>query len=98
MDSANEFFQWIGNQLGRVLAAVVGVLKWVFANLYGWIDSFFNGLTRALGISPSIFSVLVTILGLMLLYAGLRALLRAHIFSALIWAFLGVLVLSWLMR
>lgn len=62
----------------------------------GGIGGFVDGLTRSLGISPSMFSLAILVIGLLLLINGVRALLRGGIIGGLIWLVLGLLVLSWL--
>lgn len=94
----NHFFHWIGEQLGAAIRFIVDGLGWLFDNLYGAIDSFTQGLTGALGISPSIFSLVILLVGLAMLFAALRALLRRSVLATLLWAVLGVIVLSWLIR
>lgn len=92
----NNFFHWAGEQIGQLIRAVVGVLGWLFGHLYGAIDAFINGLTGALGISSSIFSLLMLVIGLALLFAGLQALIRRRLIAAVIWTLFGLVLLSWL--
>lgn len=96
--NVDELFRWIGEKLGAAIRFVVEGLAWVFDHLYGAIDSFLQGLTGALGISTSILSLFILVLGLLMLWAGIRAGLRRAVLPALIWAALGVLVLSWLIH
>lgn len=90
------FFSWIGETLGNAIRAVVEFLASIFANIGGAMDGFIDGLTRSLGISPSIFSLAILVIGVMLLISGVRSLLRGAVLGALIWLVLGLLVLSWL--
>lgn len=95
---SDHFFHWLGNEIGRLIRAIVASLTWVFDNLFAWIDSFISGMTGALGLNASVFTLVMLILGLVLLFAGLRSLLRRRIFRALLWAFLGVVLLSWVIH
>ncbi|QJQ95322.1 MULTISPECIES: hypothetical protein [Halomonadaceae] len=93
-----EFFNWIGTRIGEAIHFVVDLLVIFFANIGGAMASFVQGLSAALGINPTLFSLVVLLIGLWLLYHGVRALLQRRIIGALILAFLGFMVLSWLMR
>ncbi|QOR39602.1 hypothetical protein HNO52_14570 [Billgrantia diversa] len=91
-----DFFTWLGRTLGEIIRFVVDLLVNFFQNLGASARGFFDGLATSLGISPSLVSLAVLLLGLWLLYLALRALLRRRLFATLIWALLGVTVLSWL--
>lgn len=91
-----EFFTWIGSTLGDAIRFVVDLLTGFFANIGDAARGFLDGLSGALGISPSLVSLAVLLVGLWLLWAGIRALMRRAILGALIWLLLGVTVLSWL--
>jgi hypothetical protein len=97
MDSEN-LFHWIGEKLGAAIRFIVDALSWLFDNLYGAIDSFVRGLTGALGINASIFSLLILVIGLAMLYAAVRALMRRAAVATVLWTVLGVIVLSWLIH
>ncbi|MCE8036644.1 hypothetical protein [Halomonas sp. MCCC 1A11062] len=91
-----EFFSWLGETLGEIIRFVVDLLIVFFYNLGASARGFFDGLASALGIPATLVSLAVLLLGLWLLYLALRALLRRRIVATLIWAVLGVMVLSWL--
>ncbi|MES1946113.1 hypothetical protein C84B14_02166 [Salinisphaera sp. C84B14] len=95
MDSDN-LFHWIGEKLGAVIRFIVDALGWLFDNLYGAIDSFVQGLTGALGINDSILSLLILVIGLAMLASSVRAAIRRRVVAAVVWAVLGVVVLTWL--
>ncbi|MES1933463.1 hypothetical protein T35B1_12681 [Salinisphaera shabanensis T35B1] len=97
MDSEN-LFHWIGEKLGAAIRFIVDALSWLFDNLYGAIDSFVRGLTGALGINASIFSLLILVIGVAMLYAAVRALVRRAPVATVLWTVLGVIVLSWLIH
>lgn len=94
----DAFFHWIGEQIGVAIRFIVDGLSWLFDNLYGLVDSFVRGLTGALGINASIFSVLMLIIGIAMLAAAVRALMRRAVVATLLWTVLGVVVLSWLIH
>ncbi|MBE0488191.1 MAG: hypothetical protein IBX53_03855 [Halomonas sp.] len=91
-----EFFTWIGSTLGEVIRFIVDLLTGFFANIGNAGRGFLDGLSGALGISPSLISLVVLVIGLWLLWKGFRALMRRAIVATLIWLLLGVMVLSWL--
>jgi hypothetical protein len=97
MDSDN-LFHWIGEQLGAAIRFIVDSLGWLFSNFYGAIDSFVRGLTGALGINASIFSLLILLIGLAMLVAAGRALVRRRVVPTVLWTVLGVILLSWLIH
>ncbi|GHB30006.1 hypothetical protein [Salinicola rhizosphaerae] len=92
------FFNWLGEALGNVLRTIVDLLNGLFGNVWGAMDGFVDGLTGALGINNSIFSIGVLIVGVLLLINGVRALLRGGIVGGILWLLLGLLILSWLIR
>ena len=94
----DNFFHWIGEQLGAAIRFIVDSLGWLFDNLYGAIDSFVRGLTGALGINASIFSLVILLIGIAMLWAAVRALMRRSVVATLLWTVLGVIVLSWLIH
>ncbi len=91
-----DFFTWAGRMLGDLIRFVVDLLTGFFADIGDSARSFLDGLSTSLGISPSLISLVVLILGLWMLWKGFRAILRRAIVVAAIWLVLGVMVLSWL--
>lgn len=91
-----DFFGWLGETLGDIIRFVVDLLILFFHNLGGASRGFLQGLSTSLGIPPTLMSLATLLLGLWLLYLALRALLRRRLVATLIWAILGVTVLSWL--
>jgi hypothetical protein len=51
-------------------------------------------MSKALGITPSLLGVVVLVIGLLLLYAAVRAFLRRSIIAGLIWLFFGLWLLG----
>jgi len=92
------FFNWLGEAIGNVIRAVVSGLHSIFGNLWQAADGFVEGLTGSLGISDSIFSIAVLIIGVLLLFSGIRSLIRGGIIGGIVWLLLGLLILSWLIR
>ncbi|APX93831.1 hypothetical protein BWR19_13285 [Halomonas sp. 1513] len=90
------FFNWLGSLIGETLRWIVDLLVIFFANLRGAVEGFIGGLSNAMGINPTLFSLLVLIVGVWMLYCALRALLARRLIATLVWAFLGLVVLSWL--
>ncbi|BCD86170.1 hypothetical protein PSm6_25770 [Pseudomonas solani] len=92
------FFSWLGEAIGKVIRFIVDLLSTVLGGVWAAMDDFLHGLARAIGMDVSIFSFVVLILGLLLLFSGVRALLRKGIISGLILIFLGLVVMSWLIH
>ncbi|MBZ0328824.1 hypothetical protein KZO25_00645 [Halomonas sp. ANAO-440] len=93
-----DFFTWLGKTLGEIIRFVVDLLIHFFQNLGDAARGFFHGLSASLGVPTTLVSLLILVLGLWLLYLGLRALLRRRLVATLIWGLLGVTVLSWLIN
>jgi len=94
---ANGFFDNAGEAIGDAIHAVVTFLLALFDNAFDAIHNFFDGLARALGISGSFLSIVVLVIGLWLLFSGLRALLRGSLLGAIVRVVIGLLVLGWVM-
>lgn len=92
------FFDWLGQALGTAIRFIVDLLSTVLDGIWDAMDQFLHGLAGAIGMDTSIFSFILLILGLLLLYAGIRAFLRRGIISGIIWIVLGLIVMSWLIH
>ncbi|MGE8406445.1 MAG: hypothetical protein ACN6QH_05345 [Pseudomonas sp.] len=88
------FFEWLGQALGAVIRFVVDGLGGLFAALADAGAKFIDGLASTLGMDTSIISILILIIGLLLLYSAVRAFMRASVIAGIIWALLGLWVLS----
>lgn len=88
------FFEWLGQAFGTVIRFIVEALSDFFAIFGNAFGSFINGMSRALGITPSLLGMLVLIIGLLLLYAAVRAFLRRKIILGLVWLFFGLWLLG----
>ncbi|ANF58275.1 hypothetical protein [Halotalea alkalilenta] len=91
-----DFFNALGRTIGNAIRFVVELLGGFFSGISDAARGFVHGLTGALGVSDSVASIVVLVIGLMLLYTGIRALLRRSLVAGVIWLLLGLLVLSWL--
>ncbi|WP_163648428.1 hypothetical protein [Modicisalibacter sp. 'Wilcox'] len=92
----NGFFTWLGERLGDALRELVAFLNHLFGGAFSAAGDFVDGLTASLGISDSLFAMLMLVIGLLTLYKGLRGFLRGAVIGALIWTLLGLAILSWL--
>ncbi|WP_043531573.1 hypothetical protein [Litchfieldella xinjiangensis] len=93
-----DFFNWLGEMVGYAVRVVVDVLGELFGGFWGAIVGFAEGLGVALGINPTLFSLFVLLVGIALLFNGIRALLRRSFIAGLIWLALALLVLGWLVQ
>lgn len=92
------FFEWLGQAFGDLIRFIVEALGGLFDLLGDAFSGFLAGLSKSLGIDATLLSLVVLLLGLLLLYAALRALLRKRIILALVWLLLGLWLLSSLIR
>lgn len=88
------FFQWLGEQVGTGIRLVVEALASVFAG----VDDFFTGMAQALGMSATIVNLVFLVLGLYLLYLGIRKLTRRAVVGGLVRIGFAVLLLGWLIH
>ncbi|ARP87021.1 hypothetical protein [Bordetella genomosp. 9] len=91
---SNGFFESLGNVLGEVIRTIVSALRYLLGGIGRAIGDFSAGLAHAMGMSPNLFNFAVLLLGVLLLIAAVRALLRRSIVGFLFWAILAVLVLG----
>jgi hypothetical protein len=92
------FFEWLGQVFGELIRFIVEALSGFLGLLGDAVGGFINGMSKALGITPSLLGIVVLIIGLLLLYAALRAFLRRSIILGLVWLFLGLWLLGGLIR
>ncbi|PKM29460.1 MAG: hypothetical protein CVV07_10205 [Gammaproteobacteria bacterium HGW-Gammaproteobacteria-11] len=98
MQLSSNPFEWLGSALGTVLRVIIDSLVWLFDMFSNASSAFINGFASALGVNSNLFSILAVILGLFLIYVGVRAFLRKRIFAGVIWVLLGLWLLSALIR
>lgn len=91
-------FDWLGQMLGKAIRFIVELLSGLLGSIWRAMDDFLHGLARAIGMNVSIFSFVLLIVGLMLLYSGVRALFRRAFVGGLILTILGLIVMSWLIH
>lgn len=94
MQQDDGFFASLGVMLGEALRAIVAGIKWLLGGLGGALGDFYSGLSKAMGMSPSLFNFVLLVLGLMFLWAAVKAVLRRSIIGFLFWLVLAVLVLG----
>jgi hypothetical protein len=88
------FFEWLGQAFGAAIRFIVEALSG-FLGLFGdALGGFINGMSKALGIAPSLLGMVVLVIGLLLLYAAVRAFLRRSIIVGVIWLFFGLWLLG----
>lgn len=88
------FFDGLGEMLGRAIRFVVDLLSGLLGGIWSAMDDFLHGLARAIGMDASLFSFVFLVLGLLLLYSGIRAFMRRSIIGGIIWTVLGLIVMS----
>jgi ABC-type proline/glycine betaine transport system permease subunit len=90
------FFDGLGQALGTVIRWIVDSLSGAFGLLGSASNAFIGGLSRTLGITPSLLSLSVLLLGLFLLYRGVRAFMRSSFIAGSLLLLLGLWLLSML--
>ena len=88
------FFESLGEAVGSVIRFIVEGLSGFFGMLGGAVSSFITGMSKALGVTPSLLSIVVLIAGLWLLYLAVRAFIRLSFITGVIWLVLGLWLLS----
>ena len=91
-------FEWLGQVLGTVIRYIVEALSGLFGFFVTAGHDFLEGLSRTLGMDRSLLSLAALVIGLLLLVAAVRAFFRRAFISGLVWLFLGLWLLSWLIR
>jgi hypothetical protein len=92
------FFEWLGQAIGAIIRFIVDGLSGIFGTLANAGGNFIEGLSRTLGMDTSLISIIALVIGLALLYAAVRAFMRASIVLGIIWTLLGLWLLSWIMH
>ena len=92
--SVEGFFESLRQSVGSINRFLVEGLRGCLALSSGAVVSFIDGMSKALGVTPSLLSIAVLIIGLWLLYLAVRAFLKRSIIAGLIWAVLGLWLLS----
>lgn len=92
------FFESLGEAFGSFIRFIVDALSGVISMLGGAVAGFIDGMAGALGVTPSLLSIAVLLIGLILLYSAVRSFMRGSVIGGLIWLFLGLWLLSGLIR
>lgn len=92
------FFESLGEAVGSFIRFIVDALSGLLGLLGGAVASFIDGMASALGVTPSLLSIAVLLIGLVLLYSAVRAFMRGSIIVGLIWLFFGLWLLSGLIQ
>ena len=93
-----SFFEWLGQALGSIIRFIVDGLSGLFNLLSQAGSNFVEGLSQTLGMDTSIINIIALIIGLMLLWAAIRAFMSASIILGIIWLLLGLWLLSWIIH
>ena len=88
------FFDSLGQAIGTLIRWVVDSLRAVLELLDSAGAEFIGGLSRALGITPSLLSIAALLLGLFFLYSAVRAFIRRSFIAGSLWLLLGLWLLS----
>lgn len=95
---AESFFEWLGQALGAIIRWVVDSLGWLFSLLGNAGGNFVEGLSQTLGMDTNVVTIVALIVGLLSLYSAVRAFMRASVIMGVIWAVLGLWLLSWIIH
>lgn len=93
-----SFFEWLGEAVGAVIRYIIEGLSGLFGSIARAGASFLEGLSRTLGMDPTLLGFIALIAGLLLLVVGVRALLQRALVGGVICLLLGLWVLSWLIQ
>lgn len=88
------FFESLGEAVGSVIRFIIEGLSGFFGMLGGAVSSFITGMSKALGVTPSLLSIVVLVAGLWLLYLAVRAFMRRAIVAGVIWLIVGLWLLG----
>lgn len=92
------FFDWLGAALGQVIRFIIDLFGSVLGGLADAVHDFLHGMARSIGMDDSYISFVVLAIGLLLLYAAVRAFMARSVVGGVIWLILGLMVMSWLIR
>jgi hypothetical protein len=89
-----NFFEWLGSLIGAVIRGVVHALNFVVGGFGHALGEFTGGLTGALGIRSSVLNIALLILGLFLLFTGVRAFRARSYVAGVLWTVFAALLLG----
>jgi len=90
----NGFFESLGEAVGSVIRFIVEGLSGFLGFFGSAISSFIAGMSKALGVTPSLLSIVVLVVVLWLLYVAVCAFIRHSIIAGVIWLVLGLWLLG----
>ena len=90
--------EWLGEFFGTLVRLIVDTLSWLFGILAGASAAFVDGFARTLGIDSGILSIVAVIIGLFLIYRGVRAVIRRRLVAGIIWILLGLWLITALIK
>lgn len=88
------FFESLGEAFGSLIRFIVEGLSGFLGFFGAAVSSFIAGMSKALGVTPSVLSIMVLVVGIWLLYLAVRAFIRRAIIAGVIWLVLGLWLLS----
>lgn len=88
------FFERVGEALGTLLRWIIDALYGLFAFIAEAGRGFLDGLSGALGMDASLLSLAALVIGLLILFSALRALLRGALVSGVLLLLVGLWLLS----
>ena len=98
MQISSSAAEWLGEFFGTLVRLIVDTLSWLFGILAGASAAFVDGFSRTLGIDSGILSIVAVIVGLLLIYRGVRALIRRRIVAGILWILVGLWLISALIK
>ncbi|ANY16427.1 hypothetical protein [Bordetella pseudohinzii] len=94
MQAETGFFSSAGAAVGQGIKWVSDALHWLFGGFFGALGDFFSGMAASLGMSPNVMNFALLLIGLMMLWAGIKAFARRSILSGIFWLVLTALLLG----
>lgn len=89
-------FEWLGEALGSIIAAIGRLAAAIWNGVSGALDGFFDGLSRGVGLQNADWLAwLLLAFGLYLIYAGLRDLFQRIILGGLIKFLIGCALMTY---
>jgi len=77
---------------------IVDTLSWLFGILTGASTAFVEGFSRTLGVDSGLLSIAAVIIGLYLIYRGVRAMIGRRLVAGIIWILLGLWLITALIK
>jgi len=90
--------EWLGEFFGTLVRLIVDTLSWLFGILTGASTAFVEGFSRTLGVDSGLLSIAAVIIGLYLIYRGVRAMIGRRFIAGIIWILLGLWLITALIK